>query len=129
MRSSSPSRTGNSTPTGNGPFRLEIAVKAGENLYPFDPTLGPGYVWHCHILDHEDNDMMRPMAITKKKLPSLNSAPGQENARNSAPATKKPGSAAPGGGMPGMSGHNHKAGATSPPQPQPSPPKQQRQQQ
>lgn len=21
---------------------------------------GPGYVWHCHILDHEDNEMMRP---------------------------------------------------------------------
>jgi FtsP/CotA-like multicopper oxidase with cupredoxin domain len=21
------------------------------------------YVWHCHILDHEDNDMMRPMQI------------------------------------------------------------------
>lgn len=32
----------------------------GQNLYPFDPTEGPGYVWHCHILDHEDNEMMRP---------------------------------------------------------------------
>lgn len=32
----------------------------GVNLYPFDPTKGPGYVWHCHILDHEDNEMMRP---------------------------------------------------------------------
>ena len=21
------------------------------------------YVWHCHILDHEDNDMMRPYRI------------------------------------------------------------------
>src|SRR4029077_3132398 len=21
--------------------------------FPFDPTTGPGYVWHCHILDHE----------------------------------------------------------------------------
>ncbi|MFB3879682.1 MAG: multicopper oxidase family protein [Armatimonadota bacterium] len=21
---------------------------------------GPGYVWHCHIVDHEDNEMMRP---------------------------------------------------------------------
>lgn len=20
----------------------------------------PPYVWHCHILEHEDNDMMRP---------------------------------------------------------------------
>jgi Putative multicopper oxidases len=38
-------------------------VKPGENLYPFDPTLGPGYVWHCHILDHEDNEMMRPYKI------------------------------------------------------------------
>jgi spore coat protein A, manganese oxidase len=36
------------------------AARAGVNLYPFDPTEGPGYVWHCHILDHEDNDMMRP---------------------------------------------------------------------
>lgn len=22
------------------------------------------YVWHCHILEHEDNDMMRPLRIT-----------------------------------------------------------------
>ena len=29
------------------------------NFYPFDATLGPGYVWHCHIIDHEDNEMMR----------------------------------------------------------------------
>jgi len=21
------------------------------------------YVWHCHIIDHEDNDMMRPYII------------------------------------------------------------------
>ncbi len=32
----------------------------GVNTFPFDPTKGPGYVWHCHILDHEDNEMMRP---------------------------------------------------------------------
>ncbi len=35
-------------------------VSAGENRFAFDPTTGPGYVWHCHILDHEDNEMMRP---------------------------------------------------------------------
>jgi FtsP/CotA-like multicopper oxidase with cupredoxin domain len=40
------------------------AVTAGINLYPFDPTTGPGYVWHCHVLDHEDNDMMRPYSPT-----------------------------------------------------------------
>lgn len=40
-------------------------VKQGENLYPFDPTTEPGYVWHCHILDHEDNEMMRPYKLKK----------------------------------------------------------------
>jgi FtsP/CotA-like multicopper oxidase with cupredoxin domain len=35
--------------------------------YPFDPNAsGHGYVWHCHIIDHEDNEMMRPYAITPK---------------------------------------------------------------
>jgi len=42
-------------------------VFSGENLYSFDPTSEPGYVWHCHILDHEDNEMMRPMKIVKYK--------------------------------------------------------------
>jgi len=39
-------------------------VEAGENEFAFDPTTGPGYVWHCHILDHEDNEMMRPYTPT-----------------------------------------------------------------
>ena len=32
--------------------------------YPFDPNGGDGYVWHCHIVDHEDNEMMRPNLVT-----------------------------------------------------------------
>lgn len=40
-------------------------VKPGVNLFPFDPTTEPGYVWHCHILDHEDNEMMRPYKVKK----------------------------------------------------------------
>jgi spore coat protein A, manganese oxidase len=39
------------------------AVAPGQNLFTIDPTTGPGYVWHCHILGHEDNDMMRPMQL------------------------------------------------------------------
>lgn len=31
--------------------------------YPFDATKEPGYVYHCHILDHEDNVMMRPFKL------------------------------------------------------------------
>jgi FtsP/CotA-like multicopper oxidase with cupredoxin domain len=41
-------------------------VGPGTNLFPFDPTAGgPGYVWHCHILDHEDNEMMRPTLLQR----------------------------------------------------------------
>jgi len=59
--------------------RQDVAVNAvqpGQNTYPFDPRLmdprkrdeqgnpgGPGYVWHCHILNHEDSEMMRPYAV------------------------------------------------------------------
>jgi spore coat protein A len=38
-------------------------ISAGTNAYPFDPKTGPGYVWHCHIVDHEDNEMMRPYTV------------------------------------------------------------------
>ncbi|HEX4495201.1 MAG TPA: multicopper oxidase domain-containing protein, partial [Thermoanaerobaculia bacterium] len=27
------------------------------------PSDAPPYVWHCHILEHEDNDMMRPYTL------------------------------------------------------------------
>ncbi len=39
-------------PGENGPY-------AG---FTFDPTNGM-YVWHCHILEHEDNGMMRPYQL------------------------------------------------------------------
>ena len=48
------------------------AVSAGSNAYTaFDPTAaligGVGYVWHCHIVDHEDNEMMRPYIVMADK--------------------------------------------------------------
>jgi FtsP/CotA-like multicopper oxidase with cupredoxin domain len=36
---------------------------AGRTFYDFDPTKGD-YVWHCHLLNHEDNEMMRPYRVT-----------------------------------------------------------------
>ena len=27
------------------------------------------YVWHCHMLEHEDNEMMRPYAVIRPELP------------------------------------------------------------
>src|SRR5262249_53584778 len=39
-------------------------VTPGQNLFPIDPTTGSnGFVWPCHILGHEDNDMMRPLPL------------------------------------------------------------------
>jgi len=39
------------------------AGTTGQTYFDFDPSVGPGYVWHCHIIDHEDNEMMRPYAV------------------------------------------------------------------
>lgn len=33
--------------------------------YHFDPSQGPGYVWHCHILEHEENSMMREIHLQR----------------------------------------------------------------
>ncbi len=44
-------------------IRVKFGPIDGSASYPFDATSGPGYVWHCHILDHEDNEMMRPYEV------------------------------------------------------------------
>ena len=33
--------------------------------FKFDVSAGPGYAIHCHILNHEDNQMMRPFSVLK----------------------------------------------------------------
>jgi len=43
-------------------IRIRWATQNGDQ-FPFDATAGPGYVWHCHILEHEDNQMMRPYTV------------------------------------------------------------------
>jgi FtsP/CotA-like multicopper oxidase with cupredoxin domain len=46
------------TPVGN--------AGEGVNTFSFDPAElegGVGYVWHCHIVDHEDNEMMRNYVV------------------------------------------------------------------
>ena len=44
-------------------IRIRFTEQDGD-AYPFDATQGPGYVWHCHIVDHEDNEMMRPYTVS-----------------------------------------------------------------
>jgi len=46
------------TPTGG--------VSPGQNQFPIQPvspTTDAWYLWHCHVLGHEDNDMMRRMPL------------------------------------------------------------------
>ncbi len=67
----------------NADRRSSGTLAPGMNLFPFDPAAGPsiaddgfgypggpGYVWHCHILDHEDNDMMRPLGYVHATSPA-----------------------------------------------------------
>ena len=44
-------------------------LAAADMFYPFDPNAqGHGYAWHCHIIDHEDNEMMRPSIVQPNPL-------------------------------------------------------------
>jgi len=45
------------------PTDIPTNALASSLYYPFAPTGDNhlfNYVWHCHIIDHEDNEMMRP---------------------------------------------------------------------
>jgi FtsP/CotA-like multicopper oxidase with cupredoxin domain len=45
-------------------IRIRFSPLDGSSPYfNFDPSQGPGYVWHCHIIDHEDNEMMRRYTV------------------------------------------------------------------
>ena len=72
-------------------YTREKDLVPGFNPFPFDATAGPGYVWHCHILDHEDNDMMRPMKMmppvaTTARAGRQSGAPAQRPQPTAAPA-------------------------------------------
>ncbi|MGH7742231.1 MAG: multicopper oxidase domain-containing protein, partial [Candidatus Eiseniibacteriota bacterium] len=59
-----------------------LTMAPGVNVFPFEPWTplgqtdafgnpgGPGYVWHCHIVDHEDNEMMRPLMVAGPGQPT-----------------------------------------------------------
>jgi len=45
------------------PTSEPASTPAVDAFFPFSPDGGHGYVWHCHIIDHEDNEMMRPTSV------------------------------------------------------------------
>jgi spore coat protein A, manganese oxidase len=59
--------TGPATPPGPGETGWKDTVRAAPGMVtriivPFEGYTGR-YVWHCHILEHEDNEMMRPYDV------------------------------------------------------------------
>jgi FtsP/CotA-like multicopper oxidase with cupredoxin domain len=42
------------------PFDATAVGNPVDGIVGTDGGEGPCYVWHCHIIDHEDNEMMRP---------------------------------------------------------------------
>ena len=51
-------------------IRVRFAPQDG-STYSFDATSGPGYVWHCHIIEHEDMSMMRPYIVTQSTINAI----------------------------------------------------------
>ena len=47
------------------PTSAPVSATGTALAFPFDPYMNGdyNYVWHCHIIDHEDNEMMRPYLV------------------------------------------------------------------
>lgn len=48
------------------------------------------YMWHCHFLEHEDHDMMRPIHVIKDVHPVQQPHANQEHATNTPKVTNAP---------------------------------------
>jgi len=81
---------------------VRFAPQDGMPAFAFDATAEPGYVWHCHISEHEDNDMMRPyMLVPAAAATTRAGADGQValSASNASIALRVENPAAPGVGV------------------------------
>jgi FtsP/CotA-like multicopper oxidase with cupredoxin domain len=54
---------------------VRFAPQDESDEFAFDATAEPGYVWHCHILEHEENDMMRPYYLVSPSAARAATAP------------------------------------------------------
>lgn len=64
--------TGHAVPPGSEEAGWKDTVRCEKGnvtriIVPFEGYTGR-YVWHCHLLEHEDNEMMRPFEIVKAGL-------------------------------------------------------------
>ena len=49
--------------TWDGKWNTATPEPANAAVAAFLPATAGPYVWHCHILDHEDNEMMHPIMV------------------------------------------------------------------
>ncbi|MCI0596633.1 MAG: multicopper oxidase domain-containing protein [candidate division Zixibacteria bacterium] len=54
---------------------VRFTPQDGVSPFPFDATAEPGYIWHCHILEHEDNEMMRPYMVVAPSMAARAAGP------------------------------------------------------
>jgi len=64
------------------PTGFKVGTLPDKLRYSFDPSKGPGYIWHCHILDHEDNEMMRPYTVIASPYRDIENKKGYDLAQN-----------------------------------------------
>ena len=58
------------------PTSMPANTPLAQRWYPFAPDDGGCYVFHCHILDHEDNEMMRPyVCVSNSAAPAIAARP------------------------------------------------------
>jgi spore coat protein A len=44
-------------------MKFDLAARLPFTVPASPRTGGNEYVWHCHILEHEEHDMMRPLVV------------------------------------------------------------------
>jgi FtsP/CotA-like multicopper oxidase with cupredoxin domain len=52
------------------PTAAELGFDPDEPFVGPDGTTNQGYVWHCHMLDHEDHEMMRRLRVVNLAAPN-----------------------------------------------------------
>jgi bilirubin oxidase len=85
------------------PERSEVGVKDTVIAYPGEITrikshfdLPGQFVWHCHIVEHEDNEMMRPFTVGPAQTPAIRPPGTSHNSaspRGASSSMKPPGPA------------------------------------
>nr|WP_267638902.1 multicopper oxidase [Halovenus rubra] len=83
-----PEETGwNDVVTANPGEVTHVLVHFGEFEGLFNDQIG-WYMWHCHMLEHEDHDMMRPFSVLPDSADDINDDDGSSDSPKSIPGSR-----------------------------------------